>query len=1038
MNRLLMCSLYFILPALFFLSPAYAADPFTAKNQPPGYIQPMALSTFDLKGGAKGYRPWFENGAWQGDLVEYDISSLGAISTSVDLSTLEPRNTGTGANWSARLRFNAAEAANPNYWDARKIITWDGNKQVAFRWKNLSAERKRKLDKIAFNNDATTTSPILDFIRGDRSNEKPNGTLRTRYNLLGDIIHSNPVYVGAPAGNYSDSSYIAFQKLHASRAPRVYVGANDGMLHVFNAVTGDEVYAFIPMSVIQRLDNLSADPYSHTYYVDGELSVNDVYFDNAWHTVLIGSLGAGGSERFALDITDPNLSSETKNTGTDSKVMWIKTSWEQPVLGDAYGRASVVKLADGKYYSIVGNGYNSASGVAQLILSDIEDGTFTTISTNSGTPEAPNGLSTPSLIDIDGDGIYDYAYAGDLNGNLWKFDLKTKSLAYGKAIFSAGVTRPITTKVSVTTHPHGGKLIFFGTGKILSDSDLSDIFTQAIYGIWDKGTTPGTHSLLTQTLSAEKTISTQTIKTLSNAAIDWTSHTGWMVELTGGNRVVTNHQLRDGRIQTTVTNPINEENWLIEPAYLNGGPPPHAIFDIDGDGSLDHDDNVGGSKLVTDVAVAWKVSSGIMSGPLIARIANGIDTKFLNFEQLAVAPIACTEGCGFLGGHIDVDTDSPKGPNNKDKNAGYGGKTTAHTHEYDKKVNQPYVDYFEVNQGDAKQLQVDEILANDKNFIVIIANADLSSKSLLHIGTNTYNVLEYQTMIHRRLKALQASGTAITTLTDDDGNSLLVSINDIQANGGTLRNAFDNHSILDGGLHATNTGCVNKNSAITLGRWRNGALITQLIDPTEITTLSDLYHQNPDDLPASMLINGNTIVLKEDVDGDGTFENIYGGLRVKVEEEAGLLYESTLFWHYKGPVCYGDDTWKAAVAVKIKEALIAEFLQILEPYDDLHSIEDVTAAYDRIIATHCAGSSDIEQCANENRDQIDVDNTEISLGILINLIAIYDGVQDGPGSGDPAVPITPLVIVGGNESTGFTAGPNFIKGRRTWIDITDQ
>lgn len=1008
----------------------YAADSFVANEQPPGYLHPMALSTFDLQNGGKGYRPWFENGAWQGDLIEYDIASTGAISTSIDLSTLEPSNSGT--NWSARLVFNAAEQADANYWtNTRKIITHNGTKQVAFRWGSLTDAQQESLDKVNFDADAAS-SPILNFIRGERSNEKPAGTLRTRYNLLGDIMHSNPVYVGAPSDSSTQTSYIAFQKTHENRAPRVYVGANDGMLHVFDAATGEEVYAFIPPSVIKNLDKLTADPYQHTYFVDGELSVKDVYYSGTWRTVLTGSLGAGGSSRFALDITNPNLSSEGASSGTDNKILWIKDSTDDAALGDAYGLASTVKLPDNNYYSVVGNGYNSASGVAQLIISNIATGAITKITTTEGSVASPNGLSSPSLIDNNGDGKYDYAYAGDLNGNLWKFDLATKSIAYGKPIFTTANNQSITTKVSVTTHPNGGKLIYFGTGKILNNADLSDTTTQAIYGIWDKGTTPGTSSLLTQTLSVDKTVATHTVKTLTNTSINWVSHTGWKVDLTDGFRVVTDHQLRDGRIQTTITNPVTDENWLFEPNFLNGGAPYTTIYDLDGNGSLELADNIDGSKLRTDIPVAWKVSSGVMSRPLVARISNGIDTKFLNFEQLAVPEVGCTSGCGFLGGHIDVDTD-----------ANFGGATDKHTHEYDKKILEPYVDYFEVDDLITDQVAVDDAISVNQKFFVIIANADLSSKSELHIGNRVYNVLEYQTMIHKKLKAWDGD---LNNLKDDDGNSLIITLQDIDNPNGTIRNSFDSHSILDGGLHPTQTGCVKSDPEETFskGRWRNGSLVTQLIDPNLITRLDDLFQQIPTDLPDFKEVNGNKITLK-----DGT--NIYGGLRAKTE--TGFLYESTLFWHYddtiakiKGysgdtKVCYGESGYDEAVAVERNGLTELEYNKILSD-NGYASVEELTAISEifKAIEAQCPlkddGKLDCKKLTGDLKDQYDDLKDEGKLAEELLSLAAY--VLSGEGQPSESTSTVPLVIVGGNKGKGVTAGPNFVKGRRTWIDITGQ
>jgi len=180
----------------------------------------------------------------------------------------------------------------------------------------------------AFNASAIS-SDILNFLRGERINEYPTGGLRLRFSVLGDIIHSNPEYVAAPEANIVDSSYVSFANANAARAPRVYVGANDGMLHAFDAATGDEVWAYVPSMVVGNMSKLAGRPYAHSYYVDGGITVQDAFFSGAWHSVLIGSLGGGGKGLFALDVTHPDLS-ENFNTGNNKKVLWeidVRYNW---------------------------------------------------------------------------------------------------------------------------------------------------------------------------------------------------------------------------------------------------------------------------------------------------------------------------------------------------------------------------------------------------------------------------------------------------------------------------------------------------------------------------------------------------------------------------------------------------------------------------------------------------------------------------------------------------------------------------------------
>ncbi|MCP4320848.1 MAG: hypothetical protein GY787_03125 [Alteromonadales bacterium] len=1023
-----------------FSSVIYSAESFSSDKQPSGYLPPLILSTNNISSGTNAYRTWYENGAWQGDIIEYDVSSSGVLSSSIDLSTTVPTN--SGSNWSARLQFLAAEV-NTNYWNTtRKIITVSNNVQVPFRWASLSDTDKQTIDAVSF---ATTssTSNIINFVRGDRSAEKPNGSLRKRYSILGDIMHSTPVYVASPNSNIYESSYITFKNNNASRAPRLYVGANDGMLHVFDAVTGNEIYAFIPSTVFPTLSKLSDFPYNHQYFIDGEMSAYDAYFDSEWHTVLVVHQGAGGSTRFALDITNPNLTSESSNTGDNKKLLWIQDSTTDSALGDAYGEATVVKLSDGKYYSIAGNGYNSSAGIAQLILTNIETGAITKISTLSGTGDSPNGLSTPALINIDGDDDYDYAYAGDIDGNLWKFDLNVKALAYSSPLFTTESGQAITTKPTVTSHASGGKIVYFATGKAFSVVDLADTTEQAIYGIWDKGAVPDTHSILSQTLSDSISLASQSIKTLSNNVIDWSLYTGWKIALTGGDRVLTSHKLRAKKLQLIVTNPFTDENWLIEPNYLNGGGASQTIFDINADGALSVADNINNNIDSASIASAWMLGEGISSGVTVAWLSEGVDVKFVNNMILPLEAEPCTSGCSFLAGHIDVDTDSPSSPGN-----GFAGSTSSHSHKYDKKVQQPYVDYFQLNDGDSGQLQVDEVLTDkDKKFFVIVANADLSSKSNLTIGSQTYNIVEYQKMIQQKLASWDGQ---LSTLKDDEGNSLIVSLNDLTQDGGTLRNSFDSHAILDGGLHPTQPSCVKDSLQITNGRWRNGALITQLIDPTVVKKLSQLTIQNPTDLKTKITVNGNESILKEILSGD-TVPTIYGGIVASgstggAAPANGLLYESTLFWHYGeiakingvNKVCYGDSSWESSVASEQAGITDEQFASILAG-SRFDTLDEAIEKYNLAIAT-CEAAENVKDC--QGKSKIDGDKVKdiikdatiiIDLSIIVNL---EDKLQQGT-MGDTGVSGEPATVEGEVKSSGVSDGPEFTTGRRTWVDLTE-
>ncbi len=1037
-----------VLSTALLISQAYAAAVFTPASQPLGYIGPIELSTTDLTNGATAYRGWFENGGWQGDLIEYSVTNTGAMSTSIDLTGAIPATGSTTTNWSAHVQFAANQTAS--YWDTgRKILLGNGTNQVAFRWSSMTVAQKQAVDLFAYNNSAAS-SDIVDFLRGERANEYPSGPLRPRYSVLGDIIHSNPEYVGRPEASHPESSYTTFVNNNASRAPRVYVGANDGMLHAFDAVTGNEVWAYIPSMVVDNLSRLAGRPYTHAYFVDGSLTAQDAYFNSSWHTVLAGSLGGGGKGLFALDVTSPALSSETASTGADRKVLWELDAAGDNDLGFIFDASTIAQLNDGKWYAINGNGVSSTNGIAKLYLVNIETGAVTKISTSSGSSTAPNGLAATALVDTDGDGKADLAFAGDIDGDMWKFDLTgatpgSWNLAY--KLYDGADTQPITSAPDVAIHPQSGLLVFFGTGRLYTADDIIDTNIQALFGIQDTGSAPGTGNRLARVLSADTAYTgggfTETVRTYATAAaIDWGTYNGWKVELPAGERLVTPLALRAGRVKSMITNPDGLSNWLLEVTYDEGATADNSIYDLDRSGVLDEVDRVdnntdGDLDDPEDIPMAWQRETGAMSQVTIARLAQGFDTLFLNFLNPPLVQPLCTGECilGIEGGHFDVDTDSPT------LGDGLDGKTDGHLHEYDDKLNLTYLDYFDINVnggGAGKLYNVTEVGINggDK-FIVVLSNADFSPGAEITIKDKTYNVVEYQAMIHKQLAAWDGTGS----LKDPDGNSLVYSLSSIRGSGGTLRNTFDSRAIISGGLHPTKTGCVNGADSETNGRWRNGALTMQLID-LEIfwsggPALDDLDVQTPDDLlPYVVLTDGTTVMLQEDLNNDGDIDTgapdyeAYGGLIAKDNDD--FFYESTVFWHYSG-VCYGDPDWEKDVAFATGQISQELFDKILGEA----GFADLDALIARIAVLEALNCKDIKEkdggCKDEYKELAEL----FELSKLIT-----DGSNPPPGqrtiTGVDGIGGVPVIVSGGGGSGGLTSGPNFNTGRRTWIDILPE
>lgn len=1022
---------------------AYAAAPFTPANQPLGYIGPVELSDNDLKEGANAYRGWFENGSWQGDLIEYTVTSTGSMSTSIDLTGLQPKQGGS-ENWSAHVVFASQDAS---YWnDERKIILGTGDGQTAFRWSNLSNAQQKLVDPAAEASNAPS-SMILDFLRGDRSNEFPEGAggLRQRFSILGDIIHSNPEYVAVPSGGYFETSYVNFVNTNAGRRPTVYVGANDGMLHAFDANDGSELWSYVPSMVVDNLIRLAGRPYAHTYFVDGGLTIQDAVISGAWKTVLVGSLGAGGKGVFVLDVTSPELTSESLTSGSDKKVMWEIDDSDTDI-GYIFGESTIAKLNDGRWYAVNGNGVSSEDGMAVLLAIDLETGDVRKISTGSGDPGAPNGLAPPALVDTNNDGIADIAFAGDIDGDMWKFDLSATShsgwnVAY--KLYDGQESQPITIAPDVANHPKGGFQVLFGSGRLYTLQDITDTSTQSLFGIHDVGFDPGSANQIARVLSEDTDYISgdyaETVRTYATSVgIDWSLYNGWQIDLPPGERLITSPILRGGRLKSTITNPNGYSNWLLEATFDQGAYENESIYDLNRSSTLDDDDQVDNNSNgelgdPEDVPMAWKRETGTMSQVTVARLQQGYDTLFLNYlNPPLVQGVNQSEGCvgdcvgGVEGGHFDVSTDTT-----------WAGSTQSHSHLYDDLFNITYVDWVNPAKTGLKNIP-EAVASDDQEFIVLVANADLSPGVTVTVGNTDYNVVEYQRMLHEKLAAWNGSGP----LTDGNGQSLILTMNDLTANGGTVRFTMGSRAIINGGLHATGNGCVNQDENVTNDRWRNGSLVVQLVERSHFTSgpaLDRLHVQQPSDLLGQLILsNGNTVILKNDHNDNSLIESAAphyeaaGGLVVKDSGE--FIYEGAVHWHYGGNSCYGDAAWLFELAQELgrvpEELYKAMLLQYgYETFEKL--VEDLEL---------------FEVCKNKKENQGGCKETYeallmlYELGLLVNQQQPPNTEEGGTEGGEPSSGFEdltgePVVIEGGVSEGGLTSGPNFDIGRRTWTDL---
>ena len=483
-----------------------------------------------------------------------------------------------------------------------------------------------------------TADRIAMYIAGDRSLEqRKGGVLRNRRALLGDIVNSTPVFQGpldegwgAFGNSMSEASgYAAFNKAKANRRS-IYVGANDGMLHAFDADTGDERWAFVPTVLQSGLASLASPAYAHRYYVDGIISVSDAYVGGSWKSILVAALGAGDRAVFAIDVTDQN----------NPIVLWEFTHED---LGYVLSRPQIARLRDGTWVAIFSNGYESSRDVSgtpktvgRMFVTRLLDGVSlgTTANLTVADQSVVNGLGAPAIIARDG--IVETAWVGDLAGNLWKYDLGYASttstassikVAYsGAPLFTAsigGVKQPITSEPSIVEFSEGGNLVVFGTGKFYENADLATTQTQSIYSIWDwskwSGLSRSALATATMTVSGDYRFTT-------GAGTWWTTagtpKRGWFSDLPiAGERVIAPSSTLFGftifsTFIANTTDPcvINKDGVLLAISPFTGTSPSSPVFDITGDKKVDASDKVGGivpaGVRLTDPVSLVAISSG--------------------------------------------------------------------------------------------------------------------------------------------------------------------------------------------------------------------------------------------------------------------------------------------------------------------------------------------------------------------------------------------------------------------------------------------
>jgi type IV pilus assembly protein PilY1 len=500
-----------------------------------GSLQP----TEGEAGSDKLYVATYRTNLWDGDVSAHTINlSTGAVSATPIWQA--------GSLLDARITSSTA--------DNRTIyVSVDGVRKNFF-YDNLNATQKAYFDntKLSQYDDWTTAERttatgtlLVGYLRGHYGYEdQPSNDVklyRDREHVLGDIVHSQPVYVKKSPYSYDDGH----DPTYGGRMGMLYAAANDGMLHAFctesvgSCTPGKELWAYVVPPALKNMWYLADKKHAseHHYLVDGPLAVSDAFIGGSWKTLLVGALGKGGRGYYAMDITDP----------TSPQLLWTftaegadgvpNTSDDNSNVGYSFGTALITKVdvnGDGngdntEWRVLVSSGYNNvpnlpttgdhtaSDGGGYLFELDAANGDpKRTFATGNGSPGQPSGLARVQGYspNMETDNTSTMVYGGDLYGDMWRFDLANGTT---KKVIGFGSTRPITVTPEIG-ETSGTTVLYFGTGRFLGKSDLEDGSSQVLVGVKADATNLTISDLKEQT---------------GSDTIDWTSDNGWYRLLTG-------------------------------------------------------------------------------------------------------------------------------------------------------------------------------------------------------------------------------------------------------------------------------------------------------------------------------------------------------------------------------------------------------------------------------------------------------------------------------------------------------------------------
>jgi type IV pilus assembly protein PilY1 len=564
-----------------------------------------ALAPFTTADNVK-YVPKYKSVSWYGDLEAYELTETGEQET---------------LKWKASDKMPAAADRN--------LVTWNSATSTAipFTWSGMADSANRGL---------VGSEELTNFIRGDHSQEGDAGLFRDRSGrVLSDFVNSPPVLVG----NYLDQGHAAFDSSYSTHLankrdqraePLIVLGGNGGVVHFFRGSDGTEVFGYLPRAGLANLDVIARKDYGtndnfHRFFVDGPMTEADAKIDGQWTNMVLGAMGAGGKAFFALRVPTAYGSLDASDFDATT-VMWEKSSENDADIGYMFADFATGKLKNGGWKAFIGNGVYSDNGDAVLLVVDLATGAIERLKLNEA---SDNGLMGVTVIrDADTNEVVG-VYAGDMKGNLWRVDFEGGTPATWKVGFSgqplfaatgpSDARQPITAPPVFVNHPEGGRVVLFGTGKLVDETDSESTDVQSYYGVWDPtavgassagDTSPFAGGSADRLLLQQQVINTTPITDdagtyykVESSEVEWATEKGWYIDLPWSRqRVVYPSLVLAGEyvyFSTLVPAAPAAQcdvstgegyNFLLR--AVDGGVLTDPVFDTDGDGDIDADDEV--------------------------------------------------------------------------------------------------------------------------------------------------------------------------------------------------------------------------------------------------------------------------------------------------------------------------------------------------------------------------------------------------------------------------------------------------------------